>query len=94
MPKNISSGAVHSVPADLKKILTADSAALKAWEDITPLARNEWICWVESVKKEETRKNHVDRVRSELKEGIRRPCCWAGCPHRKKTGMINRYGQK
>lgn len=81
--KDISQGVVHSVPADLKKALTTDKEALAKWEDITPLARNEWICWVEFVKTPETRKEHVDRVCSELKEGIRRPCCWIGCIHRK-----------
>src|SRR6266849_3820861 len=49
--KTISAGAVHSVPADLRKVLIADPAAWAKWEDITPLARNEWICWVISVKK-------------------------------------------
>ena len=73
----------HKLPADLRKVLVSDSKALAAWEDITPLARNEWICWVESVKKEETRKKHIERTRTELIEGIRRPCCWAGCIHRK-----------
>jgi hypothetical protein len=52
------------------------------WEDITPLARNEWICWVISVKKPETRREHIVRACAELKEGIRRPCCWIGCIHR------------
>jgi hypothetical protein len=80
--KTISAGAVHSVPADLRKVLTADPAARAKWEDITPLARNEWICWVISVKKPETRRQHIERVRTELKEGMRRPCCWPGCPHR------------
>jgi len=80
--KTISPGAVHKVPPDLRKVLLADPAARAAWEDITPLARNEWICWAISVKKPETRKQHVERVRSELKEGMRRPCCWPGCPHR------------
>jgi uncharacterized protein YdeI (YjbR/CyaY-like superfamily) len=80
--KTISSGAVHTVPADLRKVLISDSAARAKWEDITPLARNEWICWVMSVKKPETRRQHVERVRTELKEGMRRPCCWPGCPHR------------
>ncbi len=42
--KKISSGVVHEVSADLKKALTSDPQALTAWEDITPLARNEWIC--------------------------------------------------
>ena len=82
MSKRISSGVAHSVPADLRKALTADKKAHAAWEDITPLARNEWICWTISVKTLETRKKHVERVVSELREGIRRPCCWAGCPHR------------
>jgi uncharacterized protein YdeI (YjbR/CyaY-like superfamily) len=80
--KSISSGVVHVVPADLRKALLSDPAALAKWEDITPLARNEWICWTTYVKKAETRKQHVERVRTELKEGMRRPCCWAGCPHR------------
>ena len=80
--KALSPGAVHSVPADLRKVLISDSVARAKWEDITPLARNEWICWVISVKKPETRRQHIERVRTELKEGMRRPCCWPGCPHR------------
>lgn len=80
--KGIFEGVAHRLPADLRKALIADPAVWAKWEDITPLARNEWICWTISVKKAETRKQHVKRVCSELKEGIRRPCCWAGCPHR------------
>ncbi len=80
--KVISSGTVHKVPSDLRESLTSDTKALTAWEDLTPLARNEWICWVTFVKKEETRKEHVKRTISELKEGMRRPCCWLGCIHR------------
>jgi hypothetical protein len=82
MTKIISGGVVHDLPSDLRQALTADPKALAAWEDITPLARNEWICWTISVKTPETRKNHVERVVSELKEGMRRPCCWVGCIHR------------
>jgi hypothetical protein len=80
---SISEGTAHKLPADLRTALAADKAALAYWEDITPLARNEWICWVEHPKQEETRKDHVRRVVSELKEGMRRPCCWMGCTHRK-----------
>ena len=79
----ISGGVVHDLPADLRKALASDAEALAKWEDITPLARNEWICWTISVKKEETRRQHVERVCLELKEGMRRPCCWPGCPHRR-----------
>jgi uncharacterized protein YdeI (YjbR/CyaY-like superfamily) len=78
----LSHGVVHKVPEDLRKALVSAPAALKAWENITPLARNEWICWTISNKKPETRKNHVERARTELAEGKRRPCCWAGCTHR------------
>ena len=82
--KEISDGVAHKMPEDLRKALTSasNSKARTAWEDITPLARNEWICWIESVKKTETRKQHVERTVTELAEGKRRPCCWAGCPHR------------
>ena len=80
--KNISDGVVHKVPADLREALTSDAKALTAWESLTPLARNEWICWATFPKKSETRKQHVERVRTQLKEGKRRPCCWIGCIHR------------
>ncbi len=78
----ISGGTVHKIPSDLRVALTSDAKALALWESLTPLARNEWICWVTFVKKEETRKEHVKRTTSELKEGMRRPCCWLGCIHR------------
>ncbi len=80
--KEISDGVVHNAPDDLREALTSDLEAFAIWESLTPLARNEWICWVISVKKPETRKQHVERVRTELKEGMRRPCCWIGCIHR------------
>ena len=81
--KEISGGVVHTMPADLKEAILSSLQARATWEDITPLARNEWICWVISVKKPETRREHIARVVSELKEGIRRPCCWISCVHRK-----------
>jgi hypothetical protein len=79
---NISGGVVHELPEDLRDTLASDAEALAVWEDLTPLARNEWICWTISVKKPETRQQHVERVRMELKEGMRRPCCWLGCINR------------
>lgn len=66
----------------MTKALLSDARARSAWESLTPLARNEWICWVTFVKKEETRVEHVERTVTELKEGKRRPCCWIGCIHR------------
>lgn len=80
--KEIFTGTVHKLPADFQKALTSVPKALAIWEDITPLARNEWICWVTSGKKEETRNIRIEKALSKLKGGMRRPCCWAGCPHR------------
>lgn len=97
----ISSGTAHKLPTDLRQALTSDKKAVALWEDLTPLARNEWICWTTFVKKEETRKDHVKRVVSELKEGMRRPCCWLGCIHRSDKsvspsaqGILNRRAKK
>jgi uncharacterized protein YdeI (YjbR/CyaY-like superfamily) len=80
--KAISGGVVHDLPTDLKKALTSSAKALATWEDITPLARNEWICWIESAKKPETRAHRIEWGCSSLKDGKRRPCCWPGCTHR------------
>jgi hypothetical protein len=80
--KKVSGGTIHELPVDLRKALAAKPKALAAWEDITPLARNEWICWATTVKFAETRKNHIERTIAELQEGKRRPCCWIGCIHR------------
>ncbi len=80
--KEISSGTVHKLPADVQKIIASDKAVLALWEDITPLARNEWICWIISGKKAETRDIRIKKALSKLKGGMRRPCCWVGCPHR------------
>jgi len=85
--KNISSGVVHDLPLDLRTALSSDSRALELWESLTSLARNEWICWVTHVKTPEKRKEHVERVVLQLKEGMRRPCCWYGCVHRKDKAL-------
>ncbi len=86
MIRKISAGVVHDLPDDLANILMSDRSVLKLWEDITPLARNEWICWVEDAKKSETRQRRMARVRNDLKDGKRRPCCWPGCRHRERNG--------
>jgi uncharacterized protein YdeI (YjbR/CyaY-like superfamily) len=82
LKKTIAGGTVHKMPADLKKALASAPAALVAWQSLTPLARNEWICWTVTVKQQKTRDEHVKRTVSELKNGMRRPCCWMGCIHR------------
>lgn len=82
MSQKISSGTVHTLPPDLRKALLAHPKMLAVWEDITPLARNEWICWVIDAKKLETRGIRIEKAQSKMLSGMRRPCCWAGCTHR------------
>jgi len=77
-------GVVHELPQDLEEALKRNGPALATWGDITPLARNEWICWVESAKKIETRRKRIGWGCESLSEGKRRPCCWPGCSHRGK----------
>lgn len=87
MSNKISSGVAHQVPADLRKALAAKPGVVEIWNSLTPLARNEWICWTIDPKLPKTREDHVRRVVSELKAGKRRPCCWIGCIHRKDKAI-------
>jgi len=80
--KQLPSGSVHQLPSDFKKAIELDSKVKDLWIDITPLARNEWICWVTSAKQEETRKRRIDVGLDKMRKGMRRPCCWQGCSHR------------
>lgn len=87
MSSQLSSGVVHNVPPDLRKPLLADAKAHAQWESLTPLARNEFICWIEDAKMSETRTHRIERTWKEVKEGKRRPCCWIGCIHRKDKAI-------
>jgi uncharacterized protein YdeI (YjbR/CyaY-like superfamily) len=84
--QRVPGGVVHELPADLRTALVARASALAAWNDITPLARNEFICWVEDAKQQKTRERRIRRTGEELEEGMRRPCCWPGCSHRERNG--------
>ncbi|HLV46246.1 MAG TPA: YdeI/OmpD-associated family protein [Flavobacterium sp.] len=77
----IEQGVVHDVPEDLRQVFLSNSELLEKWNSLTPLARNEWICWTTMVKQEKTRKEHIQRLQEEILDGKKRPCCWPGCPH-------------
>jgi uncharacterized protein YdeI (YjbR/CyaY-like superfamily) len=62
MPEKIATGALHTVPADIKKMLQANKDVLELWNGLTPLARNEWICWTTIVKQPETRADHPFQI--------------------------------
>lgn len=83
--QRVPGGVVHKLPQDLRATLIANPSALEAWTDITPIARNEFICWVENAKQEMTRERRVRRTKEELEDGQRRPCCWPGCAHRERS---------
>jgi len=81
--ETLKDGVVHDLPEDFKTALLRDSKSARGWQNLTFLARNEWICWIEDAKKAETRERRIGRAIQELNEGKKRPCCWPGCPHRK-----------
>ncbi|MCB9359071.1 YdeI/OmpD-associated family protein [Candidatus Woesearchaeota archaeon] len=82
MAEKILSGTVHKLPADLKKEISSSKETLEKWNSLTPLGRNEYICWITSAKKDETRMKRIDWMRTDILKGKRRPCCWPGCSHR------------
>ncbi len=85
--ESIAGGVAHDLPSDLATALTASPAALATWQDLTPIARNEWICWIETAKKSETRSKRINWGCENLQDGKRRPCCWPGCPHRQRLKL-------
>ncbi len=87
MKKEILPGVLHEVSKDIEEALKADTDILDKWNKLTPIQRNEWICWVTIVKKSETRAEHIQRMIQEINEGKRQPCCWPGCPHRRPSAQ-------
>jgi len=67
-------------PADLRKALEAARTAKARWEDLTPIARRDFISWIDAAKQPETRKRRIDRACSMLEDGKRRPCCFSIVP--------------
>ncbi len=65
-----------SLPVDLKKALSTSSQANDLWQQITPMARWEWVRWIRSTGSKETRQRRIEVAISKLKAGKRRPCCW------------------
>lgn len=75
-------GTVHEAADDLRVAIESDPALFALWQKLTPLGRNEFICWVDDAKQAATRARRIQRTGEELLEGKKRPCCWAGCIHR------------
>ena len=86
------------VPADIQKMLVADTKVHALWTNITPLARWDWIRWIRGTNNPETRKRHIEVAFSKLQNGTRRPCCFnrAACtePAVSKGGQLLEPQQK
>ena len=75
-------GTAHEARNDLRGAIEADPTLFDLWQKLTPLGRNEFICWVDDAKQAATRQRRIQRTGQELLEGKKRPCCWVGCIHR------------
>lgn len=82
MTESFAQGTVHRAAQDLQTAICAEPASFALWQNLTPLGRNEFICWVEDAKQPKTRERRIQRTIEEMHEGKKRPCCWAGCIHR------------
>lgn len=69
-----------TVPADLKKALSADPLIELVWNSLTLLARWDYVIWVNQAKQEETRAHRIKRTAEMMKAGKKRPCCFTIVP--------------
>lgn len=70
----------YAVPDDLGQALEAAPKAKAAWDDLTPLARRDFIAWIREAKQDKTRQSRIERACENLAAGKRRPCCFAVVP--------------
>ncbi|RME15069.1 MAG: hypothetical protein D6799_06430 [Bacteroidetes bacterium] len=83
----IEESAFHPLPENLKALLLENKSLLEKWNVLTPVARNEWICWITIPKKETTKQYRLKRLKEDILSGKKRPCCWPGCPHRNSNAV-------
>jgi uncharacterized protein YdeI (YjbR/CyaY-like superfamily) len=71
---------MEKLPTDLRKVLAANAKAKATWDDLTPIARRDFMSWIEGARQPATRKRRVESLPSRLASGKRRPCCYALVP--------------
>src|SRR5437667_6618377 len=76
-PKRAGEESEPRVPTDLGKALAATPTAKVQWNDLTPIARRDFITWIDSAKQPETRRRRIEKACSMLAAGKRRPCCYS-----------------
>ncbi len=81
-----------TIPTDLQTALNADENAYAMWQDITPMARWDWIRWINGTKQAATRQRRIEVALSKMNAGSRRPCCFnrSMCtdPYISKNGVL------
>lgn len=82
MASDFPQGTVHKASEDLRAAVRANPVVYELWKNLTPLGRNEFICWIDNAKQVKTRQRRIQRTCEELLEEKKRPCCWVGCIHR------------
>jgi len=75
-------GVVHEAREDIQVAVRAAADTFALWQKLTPLGRNEFICWIDDAKQPQTRARRIERACEELREGEKAACCWVGCIHR------------
>jgi uncharacterized protein YdeI (YjbR/CyaY-like superfamily) len=83
-----------SVPTDLRKALAAAAPAKAQWRDLTPIARRDFISWIDSAKQPETRRRRIEKACSMLAAGKRRPCCYSIVSFNLYTALATSPGAK
>ena len=82
-----------NIPKDLMNAVKASPAVFALWKSITPMARWEWIRWINSTANSETRSKRITVTISKMNKGERRPCCWnsnlCSDPLVAKNGVLN-----
>src|SRR5947207_15059245 len=76
-PKPAGTESEARVPTDRRKALAATPMAKAQWRDLTPIARRDFISWIDSAKQPDTRRRRIERACSMLVAGKRRPCCYS-----------------
>src|SRR5882757_10528113 len=76
-PKPAGKESEPRVPTDLRKAFAATPMAKAQWRDLTPIARRDFISWIDAAKQAETRRRRIEKVCSMLAAGKRRPCCYS-----------------
>lgn len=64
------------IPNDIKKAIKTEPAVFRLWKTITPLARWEWVRWINSTASEQTRAKRINVALDKMNKGEKRPCCW------------------